>query len=136
MENDKIPPDQPQQPGRFQQHPPPHQPPPTMAPGYGYPQVAYPEESQAVLSLVLSIVGIVTCGGLLCPLGWYFAKKEIDGIEAGRRDPTKRDMAKAGQIIGIIGTLILVGFILFVGFFVALAIFGAAAEVNGAGVLG
>lgn len=77
----------------------------------------YPEESQAVLSLVLSIVGIVVCGGVLCPVGWYLANKDLQAIEAGRRDPSKRDIATAGKIVGIVGTLLVVlGILAFVGF--------------------
>ena len=98
-----------QQPGGFPQAP----------QGYGQPYIQYPEESQAVLSLVLSIVGLVACSGLLCPIGWHFGKKELEGIDAGRRDPSKRDMAKAGQIIGLIGTLLLaLGFLVFIGIMV------------------
>ncbi len=110
MEQDGIPP-QPNygQPGGFPQGP----------QGYGQPYIQYPEESQAVLSLVLSIVGLVACSGLLCPIGWHFGKKELEGIDAGRRDPSKRDMAKAGQIIGLIGTVLLaLGFLLFIGIMV------------------
>lgn len=89
---------------------------PQPPPNYGQPYVQYPEESQAVLSLVLSIVGLVACSGLLCPIGWHFGRKELEGIDAGRRDPSKRDMAKAGQIIGIIGTVLMaLGILFFIG---------------------
>lgn len=96
--------------------PPPYQPPP----GYpGVPPQVWPEQSQAVLALVMSIVGLVVCSGLLCPVGWYYANQELQGIDAGRRDPTKRDMATAGKIIGMIGTgLLILGLLFFVGFII------------------
>ena len=91
-------------------------PPPPLNAFPGYP-VAYPEESQAVVALTLSVIGLVVCGGLLCPIGWYLANKEIAGIDAGRRDPSKRDMAQAGKIVGIIGTVLtalaIVAFVVF-----------------------
>lgn len=99
--------------------------PPGPTPGYG---PTYPEESQAVLSLVLSVVGLVACGGVLCPVGWYLASKEIDAIDSGRRDPSKRDTAQAGKVVGIIGTvLVAVGIVIVVGL-VVLAIVLAAAS--------
>jgi uncharacterized membrane protein YjgN (DUF898 family) len=90
--------------------------PPNVFPGY--PGV-YPEESQAVVALTLSVIGLVVCGGLLCPVGWYLANKEIAAIDAGRRDPSKRDTAQAGKIVGIIGTaLTVLAVVAFVGFIV------------------
>lgn len=101
---------------------PPGMPPPAMMPPG---MVVYPEESQAVLALVLSIVGIVVCGGVLCPVGWYLANKDLEAIDAGRRDPSKRDVATAGKIVGIVGTLLVVLAILaFVGFVVLALVLG------------
>ena len=96
------------------------------APGYGYaPQ--YPEESGALAALLMSILGLAVCSGLLCPVGWYLANKEITAIDEGRRDPTKRDMAKAAKIIGIIGSVLLAAGILFFVVFIGIAVLGAAA---------
>lgn len=85
---------------------------------------AYPEESQAVLALVLSVVGLAVCGGLLCPIGWYLANREIAAIDSGRRDPSKRDTAQAGKVVGIIGTaLVALAIVALAGIaFLALAI--------------
>lgn len=106
--------------------PPPYQPLP-QGQGIG-PGTIYPEESQAVLSLVLSIVGLVACGGLLCPVGWYIGNKELAGIDAGRRDPSKRDMAQAGKIIGIIGTVLTaLAIVAVVGFAFLVIVLGASA---------
>jgi len=100
--------------------------PPVPPPGY---RTVYPEESQAVLALVLSVVGLVVCGGVLCPVGWYLAHKEIAAIDSGRRDPSKRDTAQAGKIVGIIGTvLVAVGILIIIGLVVLAIAFGAAAS--------
>ena len=95
-------------------------PPPPMgaptAPYYGQPMFhmqRWPEESQAVMSLVFSILGIVACG-VLGPVGWYFATKELEAIDGGRRDPSKRDMATAAKWIGIAATVLVVLSIVFV----------------------
>ena len=106
---------------------------PGTSPAHGmtpYPGMAYyPEESQALLSLLMSIIGLVVCSGLLCPVGWYLGSKEIAAIDGGRRDPSKRDLALAGKIVGIIGTALLaIGLLLFIGFiifFVALGVSSA-----------
>lgn len=94
----------------------PYSPPPQYPPG-GY--VSYPESSGAMTALVLSILGVVACQ-ILAPVGWYLGQKELDAIDAGRRDPNKRDLANAARIVGIIGTVIvgliilaIVGFVVF-----------------------
>ena len=135
MENG-IPPQNSPGPDDFGNQPPPtFQSPPLPPPGYGYgqPQV-FAEESQAVLAICMSAIGILACGGVLCPIGWYLGKKELEGIAAGRRDPSKKDLANAAKIIGIIGSVILIGTILFFGLFLLIPLiailFGAAAEAN------
>lgn len=90
---------------------------PLPPPGYGYAPPKYPEESQAVLALSMSVIGILACGGALCPVGWYLGNKDLAAIREGRRDPSKKDMANAAKIVGIIGTVILGATILFVGLF-------------------
>jgi hypothetical protein len=106
-------------------------PPPASMPGVpaAMPVMMYPEASQAVVALVLSIVGIVACGGVLCPVGWYLGSQEMKAIDAGRRDPSKRDLAQAAKIIGIIGTaLVALAVIAVVGFAILAIIFSASAN--------
>jgi len=103
---------------------------PQQPASYGQPYVQYPEESQALLTLILSLVGIFVCSGVLSPVAWYFGNKELAAIDAGRRDPSKRDMAKAGQVIGIIGSVLLgIGIVIFVGFILLVLFAGAASSV-------
>ena len=64
----------------------------------------YAQDSQAVLALILSILGLITCCGLTCPIGWYLGQKEITAIDAGLRQPSNRGTANAGKIVGIVGT--------------------------------
>ncbi len=118
----------PPQSGYQQPTPPPgYQPQPGYpAPGYGYPP-QYPEESGALVALLVSVLGLVVCSGIICPVGWYLANKEITAIQEGRRDPTKSDVAKAAKIVGIIGTALLAIGVLFFVLFFGIAILGAAA---------
>lgn len=68
----------------------------------------YPEESQAVVILVLGILSIVLCQ-ILGPIAWVMGNTELASIDAGRRSPDNRGLATAGKVIGIVGTVFLVG---------------------------
>lgn len=62
--------------------------------------------SRATTALVLGIVGIVCCQ--LCgPFAWWMGKQEIDAIRAGSVPASNEGMAKAGMILGIVGTILL-----------------------------
>jgi hypothetical protein len=81
-------------------------------PAYGtapYPGDAgmYREPSQAVLALVVALVGLLAFQ-IISPVAWVLANREIQGIDQGRRNPTNRGMAVAAKVIGIIGTVLLV----------------------------
>lgn len=65
------------------------------------------EASQSTLALVLGIVSMV-CLPLLGPAAWAVARAELKAIDSGRRDPTNRRVATAAQVLGIMGSLILV----------------------------
>jgi hypothetical protein len=81
--------------------------PPYPAQGYPGQWPAYPEPSQAVLALVLGIIGLFVFWPV-APVAWVIGRNEIRGVDAGRRDPANRGVALAGQIMGIIGTVLLV----------------------------
>lgn len=81
---------------------------------FGY---VFPENSQASTALILGLLGLLFCA-ICAPFAWSIGQKEIDAIDAGRRDPSKRDIANAGKILGIIGTVLLVASILFLVVFV------------------
>lgn len=67
-----------------------------------FPQAsAYPEQSQATTILVLGILGIICC----VPFGiaaWVMGNRELEAIDAGRRNPENRGSANAGKILGIV----------------------------------
>ena len=94
--------------------------PPPVPPG-GFPTSQYPESSNALLALILSIANFIVCP-VLAPIAWVIASKELRAIDAGRRDPTKRDQANAGRILGIIGTVLLALGIVFIFFVIVIAV--------------
>jgi uncharacterized membrane protein (DUF485 family) len=67
---------------------------------------AYPEQSQATTALVLGILGIVCCQ-VLSIVAWIMGNNELEGIRAGRRNPTNEGTANAARILGIVGTVLL-----------------------------
>lgn len=67
------------------------------------PPTQYPESSQAVTALVLGILGVITCP-FLGPVAWVLGRRELAGIDTGRRPPDGRSMASAGRVLGIIGS--------------------------------
>jgi hypothetical protein len=72
-----------------------------------FPQTpAYPEQSQATTALVLGILGIVCCQ-VFGIFAWIMGNNELEGIKAGRRNPTNEGTANAARILGIIGTVLL-----------------------------
>ncbi|HEX6864988.1 MAG TPA: DUF4190 domain-containing protein, partial [Thermoanaerobaculia bacterium] len=77
--------------------------------------------SQAVTALVLGILGIVCCG-LLAPIAWYLGNQELQAIRQGRAPATGEGLAKAAQILGIIGTILLVLTVLWIFFAGGMAI--------------
>ena len=84
-------------------------------------------QGNATLILVLGIVGLLCCN-LLGPVVWYMGKQELQGIAEGRLPAANEGTAKAGMILGIIGTALLVFGILWIFFFGGMAILGAAFE--------
>lgn len=78
----------------------------SQVPGAAGEPAAFPQRSQATTSLVLGILGMACCG-ILAPIAWYISNQELRNIREGRVAPTNEGMAKAGQILGIVGTVLL-----------------------------
>jgi uncharacterized membrane protein YjgN (DUF898 family) len=91
------------------------QPPPPPQPPYGnYPPNQYgvpyggspPDHQQAVLVLVLGIVGLVVCG-IAAPFAWVMGNRVVREIDASNGQLGGRSTANAGRICGIVGTAII-----------------------------
>ena len=63
--------------------------------------------NRPTIALILGILGIVCCG-LLAPIAWYIGSQELKAIAAGSAPAAGEGLAKAGMILGIIGSVLLV----------------------------
>ena len=77
--------------------------------------------TQAIVALVLGILGIICCG-LLAPIAWYLGSQEVKAIREGRSPVAGEGLAKAAMILGIIGTVIFVLTLLWIFFAGGMAI--------------
>lgn len=59
--------------------------------------------SKADLALGLALAAIVLFP-ILAPVAWYLAQRELNAINAGEADPTKRGTANVARLIGIVWT--------------------------------
>jgi hypothetical protein len=77
---------------------------------YGQPPMGYASymhASRASTILVFGILSLVFCQ-LFGPFAWSMGSEELRRIDAGETAPDTRGMAQAGQICGIIGTVLLI----------------------------
>ncbi len=72
--------------------------------------LSYPERSQATTVFVLGLCGMLVFP-LLAPFAWSMGTRELQAIEAGRRAPDNRQMARIGRILGIAMSLLLILFV-------------------------
>lgn len=61
---------------------------------------------RGVLVLVFGILGLVTCQ-IFSIVAWVMGRADLVEMDAGRMDPEGRSLTKAGEVLGIIGTIIL-----------------------------
>jgi hypothetical protein len=91
--------------------------------GYGPAGGVPAPRSQAVTALVLSILGLPFCCGPLSFVGLFLGRSEMKAIDRGAGDPSKRGLAQAAFVLGIIGAaffvLSVVGYLLVVTLAVA-----------------
>jgi heme O synthase-like polyprenyltransferase len=78
-----------------------------------YPAAQYPRQSQAVVALVLSLLGIFFCCLTSLP-GAILGFQEVRAIDRGEIDPSNKGLALAAGIIGAIITSIMLLFALLV----------------------
>jgi hypothetical protein len=87
------------------------------------PPAAQATSNRATISLVLGIVGLVCCQ-IAAPFAWYMGNKELAAIAAGTSPASNEGMAKAGKIIGIIGTLLIAFWLVWIVGFGGMAVVG------------
>lgn len=75
-----------------------------------------PSSNRPVISLVLGIIGLVCCP-IAAPIAWVVGKQELAAITSGRSPASGEGLARAGMIIGIVGTALLAFGLLWVFFF-------------------
>lgn len=63
--------------------------------------------NRPTIILVLGILGVVCCG-LLAPVAWIMGSSELKAIRAGSASAAGEGLAKAGMILGIIGSVLLI----------------------------
>ncbi|MGB5756812.1 MAG: hypothetical protein WBM50_07860 [Acidimicrobiales bacterium] len=73
----------------------------------GYSVPSYPEQSRATAVFVLGLMGMLVFP-LLAPFAWTMGNRELAAIDAGRRPPDNRQLARIGQILGIAISLLLI----------------------------
>ncbi len=96
---------------------------PAYGPGSGYAPIA-PKHPQATTAMVLGVIGLVGglvtgIGFLAAPFAWAIGGRAVREIDASPQSYSGRDQAKAGQIMGIIGTVMLILSILLLGALIA-----------------
>jgi hypothetical protein len=62
--------------------------------------------SRATTALVLGILGFLCCQ-ICAPIAWYLGKSELDAIAAGLSPVAGENHARAGMILGVIGSAML-----------------------------
>jgi len=98
-------------------------------PNYGGPTPPPPpplppqSKSNATTALILGIVSVVCCQ-ILGPIAWYLGNKELQAIKAGAAPITGEGSAKAGMILGIIGTILFALSILWIVLWGGMAMLG------------
>ncbi|MCH7664694.1 MAG: DUF4190 domain-containing protein [Acidobacteria bacterium] len=80
--------------------------------------------NRPTIALVLGILGVVCCG-LVAPVAWFMGSAELKAIRAGSAPAAGEGLAKAGMILGIIGTVLLLVGLLWIFFAGGMAILQA-----------
>lgn len=106
----------------MQSSPPP--PPPAPPSGQG-------ASGRAITSLVLGILGLPICCPLVAPIAWFLGAAELKDIAGGAAPAAGEGVAKAGKILGIVGTALMLVWILWIFLWGGMAILRGLAELGG-----
>jgi hypothetical protein len=71
------------------------------------------DHSQATVALVLGVLALCTGLVFLSPVAWWLGSQAVAEIDAAPNVYNNRGMAQAGQICGLIGTVLLALAVLF-----------------------
>lgn len=71
--------------------------------------------------LALAIIGLLVCGPILGPVAWIMGTNDLKEMAAGRMDPSGEGSTRAGQVIGIVSTILAIISIVFMVFLIAMA---------------
>jgi hypothetical protein len=85
-------------------------------PQYQQDQPVYLAPHRGGLILAFGILGIVVCV-IFGIVAWVMGNTDIREMDAGRMDPSGRDLTQAGKICGIVSTvLLIIGVVFGLGF--------------------
>ncbi|HEV7786869.1 MAG TPA: DUF4190 domain-containing protein [Thermoanaerobaculia bacterium] len=93
-------------------------------------QYLAPQQSpstNAIVSLVLGILGVICCG-LMAPIAWYIGSQELKAIQAGSSPAAGDGLARAGMILGIVGTILFGLSLIWIFFMGGMAVLSALAH--------
>jgi uncharacterized membrane protein YjgN (DUF898 family) len=79
--------------------------PPPPPPSYTYTPPQPSASTNAIVSLVLGILGVICCG-LMAPIAWYLGSQELKAVQAGSSPVASDGLARAGMILGVVGTIL------------------------------
>ena len=110
---------------------------PAYAGGYppaaGYPGYAPRDHPQSTMAMILGLVSLV--GGMICglpllaaPFAWVVGGRAVKEIRASNGQLGGEGMARAGQVMGIVGTVLLVLLIIGVVLLIVLAVAGSSSS--------
>jgi hypothetical protein len=77
--------------------------------------------SRAITALILGIVRIICCP-LVAPIAWYLGAQEGKAVASGAAPAAGEGLAKAGMILGIIGTVFLALWVIYIFVFGGMAV--------------
>jgi uncharacterized protein DUF4190 len=83
--------------------------------------------TQAITALILGILGVICCG-LMAPIAWYLGNQELKAIQAGLSPAAGDGLARAGMILGIVGTILLGLWVIWVFFMGGMAVLSGLAH--------
>jgi hypothetical protein len=93
----------------------------TVAPPIPPQPQAQSASTQAIVALVLGILSVVCCQ-IVGPIAWYIGNQELKAIQMGASPVAGESLAKAGKILGIIGTVLLILYLLWIFFMGGMAV--------------